>query len=103
MKVSMESAAASYINKTNVGMKNGKPESIQESSQKFDQIMINSNSRQLAEEKLIDAAKKDIEGAVFRSASEEKIQNLKQQVAEGMYRIDPEAIASKILFLGGVQ
>ncbi len=101
MKISIESAHAGYLNNINTNIKAKQAVSAQETGRNFDQLVISSNSRQVAENQLETAAKKDVASAVFQPTSDEKIASLKQQVAEGMYKVDPEAIAAKIFWLGG--
>lgn len=103
MKIMREAAAASYLNKVNMGVKNKQAAPVNENGRNFDQLMISSNSKQVAEEQLATAAKKDVNSAVFQQNSAEKIAALKKQVAQGMYQVDPEAIAAKIMFFGGDQ
>lgn len=101
MKISMESAVGNYLNTAKVGMNSNKSAQLHETGRKFDQIMIDSNSRQKAEDQLVKAAKKEVAGSVYQNTPDEKIANLKQQVADGLYKVDPEAVAAKILLLGG--
>lgn len=103
MKITREAAAASYLNKVNIDMKNKRPASVNETGRNFDRLMISTNSRKAAEEQLAAAAKKDVSGAVFQQASADKVAALKEQVAQDMYQIDPDAIAGKIMFFGGNQ
>lgn len=101
MKISIEHTTANYFNKTATGIKTKQSAPLQETGRKFDQIMINSNSRKNAEMRLQESARKDIAGAVYQPASEERIADLKQQVSGGMYKVDPEAVAAKILLMRG--
>ena len=103
MKISIESAAASYLNKINAEMKSKQSAPLQETGRNFDQLVISSNSTQIAEERLEAAAKKDVAGTVFQTASDDKIADLRAQVSQGLYKVDPEAVAAKILFWGGDQ
>ncbi|MCI9598702.1 MAG: hypothetical protein HFE75_15780 [Firmicutes bacterium] len=101
MKISIDSATNAYLNPVNTAMKNSKSASVSENGKKFDQIMINTNSRQIAEEKLEEAAKKEVASQVFQTASDERVAALKEQVSQGIYKIDPEAIAGRILLTRG--
>lgn len=103
MKISIESAVAGYMNKINTGVKSKQSVSVSENGRNFDQIMISSNSRKAAEEQLKTAAKKDVAAAVYQQDATDKIATLKEQVSQGMYKVDPEAVASKILLWGGNQ
>lgn len=101
MKIMMESAAAGYLNKINPNTKNKQQTSVEETGRNFDQLVISNNSRQAVEAQLETAAKKEVNAAVYQQDPSEKIAALKEQVSHGMYKIDPEAIAAKILLLGG--
>lgn len=101
MKISIDSATNAYLNSVNTAVKNTKSASVSENGKKFDQIMINTNSRQIAEEKLEAAAKKEVAGQVFQAVSDEKVAALREQVSQGIYKIDPEAIAGRILLTRG--
>ena len=58
----------------------------------FDAVIIKSNPRQIEEHTFAKAVSKDLSAEVRNTASPERIQDLRQQVAEGRY-----AVASKIL------
>lgn len=103
MKISIEHTTANYLGKTATGIKNKQSAPLQETGRKFDQIMIASNSRKNAEQRLEEAARKDVASAVYQPASADKLTELKQQVSEGMYKVDPEAVAAKILLMRGDQ
>lgn len=102
MKISIDSATNAYLNPVNTAVKSAKSASVSENGKNFDQIMINTNSRQIAEEKLEEAAKKEVAGQVFQAVSDEKVAALKEQVSQGIYKIDPEAIAGRILLTRGI-
>ncbi len=101
MKVSIDSATNAYLNPVNRAVKGGKAASVSENGRKFDQIMINTNSRKIAEEKLEATAKKEVASQVFQPTPDSKIAALKEQVSQGLYKIDPDLIASRILFMRG--
>ena len=101
MKISMQSAAAGYINKVNSNAK-GKQTAVNETGKNFDSLTISSNPKEVAEEQLRTAAKKEVMKAIYNPQnSAEKVEELKQQVSQGLYKVDPEAIASKILLFRG--
>lgn len=101
MKVMRETAAAAYLNKINTEIKTRQSAPVNETGRNFDRLMISANSRKVAEEQLTAAARKDVAGAVYQQNSADKIAALKEQVAQGMYKVDPEAVAAKILFFEG--
>lgn len=101
MKISIESARAGYLNNINTNVKTVQTAQVHENGRNFDKLVISSNSRQVAEEQLAAAANKEAHAAVFKPVSEEKIAALKQQVADGLYKVDPDAVAAKIVMFGG--
>lgn len=66
---------------------------------KFDVITIQSNRRQIEERAFAESVSKELISNLDNTASEEKLQNLQNQIALGTYRIDSQAIASKILLV----
>lgn len=68
-------------------------------NQKFDVITIQSNRRQIEERTFAEAVSKELHSAVNATASEEKLQNLQNQIQLGNYQIDTHALASKILLV----
>lgn len=102
MKILRESAVGNYLNTAKVGKNSNKSVQLHETGKNFDQLMIDSRSRQNAETQIAKAAKKEALRSVYQNHTpEEKIADLKQQVAQGMYKVDPDAVAAKILWLGG--
>lgn len=101
MKISIDSAKTAYLSSINQGVKNARTDQIRETGKNFDRIMINTNSRRIAEEQLAEAARKEAAKGVFCSTSEEKIAGLKAQIARGTYTVNPEEVAAKILYMKG--
>lgn len=66
----------------------------------FDAITIHSNARQIQEKTFSEALSRQISAEVRQTASPERIHALQEQVAAGTYRIDPYAIASRLLLSG---
>ncbi len=67
----------------------------------YDAITIHSSSRQIQEKTFSEALSKQIVSEVKQGVSEERVQALKQQVQAGAYRVDPYAVASRMLLAGG--
>lgn len=65
----------------------------------YDALTIQSSSRQIQEKTFSEALSKQIV-AGSRGASADKVEAIKQQVEAGTYRIDPYAIASRMLVSG---
>ncbi len=63
----------------------------------FDAITIRSNPRQIEERTFKEAVAKKVRDDIAVPVSEERVSELKQQVANHTYKIDPYAIASRIL------
>ena len=101
MKISMEPSAAAYISAAHADKGNPKSAPLDEANKNFDQIMIRSNSRELAESQIAEKARKEVRTAVYKPVPEEKIAYLKEEVSQGMYRVDAEAVASRMLLLKG--
>ena len=101
MKISIDPVVANYINAAHADKLNQKSVPFDEASKNFDQIMIHANSRELAESQIIEKSQKDVKAAVYQQIPEEKIAALKEQISQGMYKVDAEAVASRILLLKG--
>lgn len=69
-------------------------------SHKFDAITIQSDPRKIEEHAFAQAVSREISSEVAKTASDEKIAALKEQIASQNYQIDPYAIASRILLIG---
>lgn len=69
------------------------------SSHKFDVITIQSNKRQIEERTFAEALSKEVISDIKDTASEEKLNDLKNQIALGTYQIDTNALVSKILLV----
>ncbi|MCI8593431.1 MAG: flagellar biosynthesis anti-sigma factor FlgM [Lachnospiraceae bacterium] len=63
----------------------------------FDAVIIKSNPRQIEEHTFAKAVSKELSTEVRETASQEKIQDLRQQVTDGRYSIDAYAVAARIL------
>lgn len=63
----------------------------------FDAVIIKSNPRQIEERTFAKTLSGEISSEVRETASPEKVQDLRQQVAEGRYAVDAYAVASRIL------
>ena len=74
--------------------------SISGVSHSFDAITIQSDPRQIEEHTFAQAVSRKIFSEVSQTASDEKISELKNQVASQNYHVDPHAIASRILLVG---
>lgn len=66
----------------------------------YDAITIQSSSRQIQEKTFSETLSRRITSEVKQETSPERVEALKQQVALGTYKIDPYAIASRMLMTG---
>ncbi|WMI81005.1 flagellar biosynthesis anti-sigma factor FlgM [Anaerotignum sp. MB30-C6] len=62
-----------------------------------DEIIISAKFEKADESRFVSELKNNISTEVNTPCSEEKIANLKQQIAEGTYKIDIDEIAKKML------
>ena len=68
----------------------------------YDAIIIQSDSRQIAEKTFSSSLAQAVSGEVrSTTTSEEKIQNLKDQIQNGTYTVDFNRVASRMLFQWG--
>ena len=65
-----------------------------------DRITIGAGSENMQEKAIISRCTGKLINEVRMSRSEEKLEAIKQQVADGTYRPDAEKIASKIMMIG---
>lgn len=101
MKISVDSATATYVSAAHADKMNQKSVPLDEANKNFDQLMIHANSRELAESQMIENAQKEVKAAVYQKTPDDKIAYLKDQVAQGMYKVDAEAVATKLLLFRG--
>lgn len=66
----------------------------------YDAITIQSSSRQIQEKTFSEALSRRIVSEVKQPADPEKVEAVRRQVTAGTYRIDPYAIASKMMLTG---
>lgn len=66
----------------------------------FDAVTIQSNPRQIVEKTFAESVAQKISSEIAKPSSDEKLQNLHNQIANGTYQADPHAIAFKMLLMG---
>lgn len=76
---------------------NSAPSAASKDGHSFDALIIQSNPRQIEEHTFAESVSRQLSSGIEDSVSAEKVQNLKDQVAEHTYQVDAYAIASKIL------
>ncbi len=73
---------------------------VSDGEHSFDAITIQSNPREIAEHTFSDTLSKKISSDVSVPVSQERLQDLREQVANRSYQPDVFAIAAKILLVG---
>lgn len=71
--------------------------SAKSGEKKFDAVSIRSTPRQIAEKTFVASVSRELSAQVAVTASEDKLQQLKEQISSHTYQIDTSAIASKML------
>ncbi len=101
MGISIDSVRHHYINTVTSGNVENKEVSKSGKGGQFDEILITSSSRQVEEKKMTEELSKRILSEVSVPASQEKIADLKQQIAQGSYQVDVDKLVEKILLQKG--
>lgn len=78
---------------------NSAPSATSNDGHSFDALIIQSNPRQIEEHTFAESVSRQLSSGITDTASVEKVQDLKNQVAEGKYQVDAYAIASRILLV----
>ena len=97
MKISNQKGTNSMIPSTNLQKQDITRPVNNTNGRNFDAITIKTDPNILENQKFIEKVTKSLSVEVKQPTSEEKIQALKESVQSGNYKIDIEAIASKIL------
>ena len=97
MKISIDKMANYYSNVQNTKKPANNEKMPQTTGRNFDEILIQTSSRKVEESQFVDHVSKSLLASVTAETSEDKIDMLKNQAEQGLYRIDSGAIASKIL------
>ena len=75
------------------------PSAASSDGHSFDALIIQSNPRQIEEHTFAESVSRQLSSGMSDTASAEKVQDLKNKVAEHTYQIDAYAIASRILLV----
>jgi anti-sigma28 factor (negative regulator of flagellin synthesis) len=100
MKISLNNSTNHYTNLSNVPKPQMNTSGIQNNSNNFDAITIQSNPTKIAENKFATTISTRLSSEIRQPATSKKIDMLKSQVENGTYQINPKEIASKMLLLG---
>lgn len=99
MKISLNNISNYRPELPPVSKATAKAMNTEKDNRNYDAIIIQSDSRQIAEKTFSSSLARAVSGEVRSTqASEEKVQNIKNQIANGTYRIQFEQIASRMLF-----
>lgn len=103
MKISLNNISTYHTELPPVAKTNAKGISTEKAGRSnYDAIIIQSDSRQIAEKTFSSSLAQAIAGEVQNTqTSEEKIQDIKEQIANGTYRVQFDQIASRMLFHWG--
>lgn len=71
------------------------------SGKNFDEVMIHSNKRQIEEKKFAESLSKEALSQISQPVPESKLESLKNAVSEGLYHVDADQVASRILLQKG--
>lgn len=99
MKITTNNVMKSYPDIRLHTKENPAPSAASSDGHSFDALIIQSNPRQIEEHTFAESVSRQLSSGVNETASAEKVQNLKNQVAEHRYQIDAYAIASRILLV----
>lgn len=99
MKITTNNVMKSYPDLRIHTKENPAPSAAPSDGHSFDALIIQSNPRQIEEHTFAESVSRQLSSGIADTASAEKIQGLKNQVAEHSYQIDAYAIASRILLV----
>lgn len=99
MKITNNNIMKSYPELRVHTKENPAPSAASSDGHSFDALIIQSNPRQIEEHTFAESVSRQLSSDMTKTASAEKVQDLKKQVAEHRYQIDAYAIASRILLV----
>lgn len=99
MKVSINNVLNNYTDMRPYTKGGSAPSTVSNDGHSFDAVIIKSNPRQIEEHTFAKSVSQRLSSEVKQTASEEKIQGLREQVASQTYHIDTYAIASRMLLV----
>lgn len=95
------SMSHNYINKVSQPGQNTRAVQNGKDGRNFDEILISANSRQIEEKKIAEDLAHKAMSQIRQTTPLEKLEKLETSILEGSYRIDPDALASRILLQRG--
>lgn len=98
MKISLNNITNYHIELPPAAKTAAKATNTERDNRNYDAIIIQSDARQIAEKTFSSSLARAVSGEVKNAqASEEKIQDIKNRIDNGTYRIQLEEIASRML------
>ena len=99
MKITTNNVMKSYPDLRIHTKENPASSAVSSDGHSFDALIIQSNPRQIEEHTFAESVSRQLSSEMSDTASAEKVQDLKNKVAEHTYQIDAYAIASRILLV----
>ncbi len=99
MKITTNNLLKSYPDLRIHTKENSAPSAASKDGHSFDALIIQSNPRQIEEHTFAESVSRQLSSGMEETASAEKVQNLKNQIAAHTYQVDAYAIASKMLLV----
>lgn len=99
MKITLNNPVKNYADLRHYAKDNAASYAASNKGHNFDAITIQSNRRQIEERTFAESVARKLSSEVSKTASDEKLQNLRDQVTSHSYRVDTHAVASKILLV----
>ncbi len=99
MKIITNNVMKSYSDLRLHTKENPAPSAASTDGHSFDALIIQSNPRQIEEHTFAESVSRQLSSGMRETASAERVQDLKNQVAEGRYQVDAYAVASRILLV----
>ena len=99
MKITTNNVMKSYPDLRIHTKENPAPSAASSDGHSFDALIIQYNPRQIEEHTFAESVSRQLSSGMSDTASAEKVQDLKNKVAEHTYQIDAYAIASRILLV----
>ncbi len=97
MNISIDKFTRRYINTMTNNKKDEKVDRNDSLKKNFDEVVISNKGKQISEDQVRSEAVQQTMLQAREGTSTKKLEQLKQSIADGKYRIDSEAIAEKLL------
>ena len=99
MKISTNNVINNFTDMRLHTKENSAPSVVSNNGHNFDAIIIQSDPRQIEEHTFAKSLSRQLSSEIKDTASAERVQDLKNQVAAQEYHIDAHAIAARMLLL----